>query len=53
MDRVELVQGLRYRMNIHLTDFEADELVKYLDADGSGDIDFKEFSSKINFKDLQ
>ncbi len=40
-------------MNIHLTDQEADELVKYLDQDGSGDIDFKEFQSKINFKDLQ
>ena len=23
----------------------------YLDADGSGDIDFNEFSAKVNFKD--
>ncbi|CDW83979.1 UNKNOWN [Stylonychia lemnae] len=53
LDQKELIGGLRGQLAIFITDEESEELVKYLDSDGSGDIDFKEFSKKVNFKDLQ
>eukprot|EP00347_Sterkiella_histriomuscorum_P001583 403371470 len=53
LDRNELISGLRNQLGIYIPEEESEELVKYLDSDGSGDIDFKEFSRKINFKDLQ
>lgn len=53
MDTKELITGLKNSFNIYLSSEETQELIKYLDEDGSGDIDFQEFCNKINFNDLQ
>ena len=45
----EIVNGLRDRFNVYFSDLEAAKLIMYIDADKSGDIDFEEFSSKINY----
>ena len=52
VDPKELIGGLRDKFGIFISEEESEEVVKYLDSDNSGDIDFKEFSKKVNFKDL-
>ena len=47
-----MIGGLRDKFGVFISNEESEELIKYLDSDGSGDIDFKEFSKKVNFKDL-
>lgn len=39
----ELLVGLKNSFNIYFSIEETEEVAKYLDEDGSGDIDFKEF----------
>ena len=48
-----MIGGLRTKFGIFLTDSESDVVRNYLDSDGSGDISFQEFVSKVNFKDYQ
>ena len=50
LDPQEILQGLKESFNIYFSKEEALEVTKYLDSDGSGDVDFKEFQTKINYK---
>mmetsp|Transcript_30758 Transcript_30758/g.27207 ORF Transcript_30758/g.27207 Transcript_30758/m.27207 type:complete len:238 (+) Transcript_30758:67-780(+) len=49
LDPVEILQGLKDSFNIYFSREEALEVTKYLDSDGSGDVDFEEFQTKINY----
>ena len=52
MEPNELLFGLRSSFNVILSFEENQALTKYLDEDGSGDVDFSEFAKKINLGDL-
>jgi Ca2+-binding EF-hand superfamily protein len=45
----EIINGLKVSFNVYFSFKESVNLCDYLDADKSGDIDFDEFSSKINY----
>ncbi|CDW83377.1 UNKNOWN [Stylonychia lemnae] len=49
----ELLFGLKNNFNVILSYDENQALTKYLDEDGSGDVDFSEFVKKINLGELQ
>lgn len=47
----EILKGLKSRFNIYFSEEESKNLINFLDADNSGDVDFNEFSAKINYND--
>ena len=47
----EIIRGLKDKFNVYFSDEEAANLWYYLDIDNSGDVDFDEFSAKINYND--
>ena len=49
LDSGEIINGLREKFNVYFSFKEATKFISYLDSDQSGDIDFEEFSSKINY----
>mmetsp|Transcript_11993 Transcript_11993/g.11869 ORF Transcript_11993/g.11869 Transcript_11993/m.11869 type:complete len:167 (-) Transcript_11993:288-788(-) len=53
LDPDELFDGLNQQFNIYYTPKEISKMVVYLDANKSGDLDYQEFSKKVNFGALQ
>lgn len=49
LDPQEILHGLKESFNIHFSAEEALGVTQYLDSDGSGDVDFEEFQTKINY----
>jgi len=49
LDPVEILVGLKEKFSIYFSEEEADNLCKYLDEDGSGDVDLEEFKAKVNY----
>lgn len=49
LDPHEILQGLKDSFNIYFSREEALGVCSYLDSDGSGDVDFDEFQTKINY----
>jgi len=47
LEPLEMINGLKNRFGIFFSDEEMANMLQFLDSDFSGDIDFKEFSSKI------
>ena len=47
----EIVKGLKDKFNVYFSESESADLCNHLDIDNSGDVDFNEFSSKINYTD--
>ena len=45
MSREELIEGFRSTRGINFNENDIDELIKKIDADGSGDINYSEFVS--------
>lgn len=43
MEREELLTGLKQVFNVYFSAAEVTQLMLYLDADNSGDIDYQEF----------
>ena len=52
MEKDELLIGLRNFFNVYFSNEETEEVTKYLDEDGSGDVDYEEFSKKVNFNEM-
>ncbi|CAI2386044.1 unnamed protein product [Moneuplotes crassus] len=50
LDSGEIINGLRDKFNVYFSFKEATNFIEYMDSDKSGDIDFDEFSAKINYK---
>jgi len=48
----ELLDGLRNSFNVYLSVKETEAVTRYLDADGSGDVDLQEFTQKVNLGEL-
>jgi len=48
LDPLEIINGLKNRFGIFFSDEEMANMLQFIDSDFSGDIDFKEFSSKIS-----
>lgn len=51
VDQDELIIGIKNKLNVMLSREEVHMLANYLDSDRSGQIDYLEFTAKINFKD--
>ena len=47
LDPLEIINGLKNRFGIYFSDEEMANMLQFIDSDFSGDIDFKEFSTKI------
>jgi Ca2+-binding EF-hand superfamily protein len=47
LDPLEIINGLKNRFGIFFSDEEMANMLQFIDSDFSGDIDFKEFSTKI------
>ena len=47
LDPLEIINGLKNRFGIYFSDEEMANMLQFIDSDFSGDIDFKEFASKI------
>lgn len=43
----EFIEGMQTKLDIMFSEEECEEMVKYIDADGSGEIDINEFTSKL------
>ena len=50
LDPQEILTGLREKFSIYFSKEEAEKLCRFLDEDGSGDVDFEEFKSKISYE---
>lgn len=50
LDPQEILTGLREKFSIYFSKEEAVNLCRFLDEDGSGDVDFEEFKSKISYE---
>lgn len=50
LDSGEIINGLKDKFNVYFSFKEATNFIEYMDSDKSGDIDFDEFSAKINYK---
>lgn len=53
LDTQEIVLGLADKFNIYFSPEQAAEFIAYLDEDNSGDVDFEEFRTKINYDRYQ
>jgi len=47
LEPLEMINGLKNRFGIFFSDEEMANMLQFIDSDFSGDIDFKEFSTKI------
>lgn len=47
LDPLEMITGLKNRFGIYFSDEEMANMLQFIDSDFSGDIDYKEFASKI------
>ena len=52
VEKDELLIGLKNFFNVYFSNEETEEVTKYLDEDGSGDVDYEEFSKKVNFNEM-
>lgn len=51
IDYHEFVDGIRYSLNIWITQEEAEELCSYIDSSNSGEISYDEWVRKVNFNE--
>jgi hypothetical protein len=51
IDYQEFVDGIRYSLNIWVTQEEAEELCAYIDSNGNGEVSYAEWVSRVNFAD--
>jgi hypothetical protein len=51
IDYHEFVDGIRYSLNIWVTQEEAEELCSYIDSNGLGEISYDEWVQKVNFNE--
>jgi Ca2+-binding EF-hand superfamily protein len=52
LDVEEVLFGIKNTLGVLFTRDETDDLMKWLDKDGSGDVDEDEFCSKISLKNV-
>jgi Ca2+-binding EF-hand superfamily protein len=52
LDPLEIINGLKNRFGIFFSDEEMANMLQFIDSDFSGDIDFKEFSTKITIGNI-
>ncbi len=52
MSKEQLLTGLRSQLGLFISDDEAIELVKYFDSNANDNINFADFSKKLNFTEI-
>ena len=50
LEAEEILTGLKNSFGMHFSAEEVDQMAKYLDEDGSGDVTYEEFAAKINYQ---
>ena len=53
IDYHEFVDGIRYALNIWVSQEEAEDLASYIDESGTGQISHEEWTAKVNFEEYK